>query len=144
MINKVSIFLASSSELRRERQLIGNRVRILNDEWESRGVHIVLNIWEDYEPEFTGERKQTEYNLNLVDKSDIVFGLFRKLCGKYSQEEVLRAYANNSDSLHCYRLPVVDDADVRTFEKSSGITMEAVADIEGVWQKIKNSTDGRG
>lgn len=141
MINTVNIFLASSSELRRERLLIGNRVRMLNDKWESRGVHIILNIWEDYAPEFTGERKQTEYDLNLVDKSDIVFGLFRKLCGKYSQEEVLRAYGNNSDSLYCYRLPAVDDAAVRTFEKSSGITMDPVADIEGVWQKIKNSTE---
>lgn len=141
MINTVSIFLASSSELRRERLLIGNRVRMLNDEWEPRGVHIVLNIWEDYAPEFTGERKQTEYNLNLVDKSDIVFGLFRKLCGKYSQEEVLRAYGNNSDSLYCYRLPAVDDAAVRTFENSSGITIEAVDDIEGVWQKIKYSIE---
>lgn len=141
MINTVNIFLASSSELRRERLLIGNRVRMLNDEWEPRGVRIILNIWEDYAPEFTGERKQTEYNLNLVDKCDIVFGLFRKLCGKYSQEEVLRAYGNNPDSLYCYRLPADDDSAVRSFESSSGITMEAIADIEGVWQKIKKTTE---
>ena len=141
MRNAVNIFLASSSELRRERLLIGNRVRMLNDEWESRCVRIILNIWEDYAPEFTGERKQTEYNLNLVDKSDIVFGLFRKLCGKYSQEEVLRAYGNNPDSLHCYRLSADDDSAVRTFESSTGITMEAIADIEGVWQKIKKTTE---
>ena len=141
MINTVNIFLASSSELRRERLLIGNRVRMLNDEWEPRGVRIILNIWEDYAPEFTGERKQTEYNLNLVDKSDIVFGLFRKLCGRYSQEEVLRAYGNNPDSLHCYSLPEDDDSAVRAFESSSGITMEAFADIEGVWQKIKKTTE---
>ena len=50
-------------------------------------MRIVLNIWEDYEPEYTGERKQTQYNLDLVDRSQIVFGLFRSVCGKYSQEE---------------------------------------------------------
>lgn len=142
MVNTVNIFLASSSELRRERLLIGNRVRMLNDEWEPRGVRIKLNIWEDYAPEFTGERKQTEYNRNLVDKSDIVIGMFRSVCGKYSQEEVLRANSNNSDSLHCYRLPADDDSAVRTFENSSGITMEAIADIEEGWQKIKSTTEG--
>ena len=140
MANTVSIFLASSSELRQERLLIGNRVRMLNDEWEPRGVRIALNIWEDYAPEFTGERKQTEYNLNLVDKSNIVFGLFRKLCGKYSQEEVLRAYRNNPDSLHCFRLPADDDTAVGSFENASGIAMDAVADIEDVWQKMKSTT----
>ncbi len=142
MISTVRIFLASSSELWQERLLIGNRVRMLNDKWESHGVHIVLNIWEDYAPEFTGERKQTEYNLNLVDKSDIVFGLFCKICGKYSQEEVLTAFRNNPDSLHCYKLPTDDISAVCSFENASGISMEAVADIEGVWQNIKNTIEG--
>jgi len=141
MINTVNIFLASSSELSRERQFIGNKVRMLNDEWEPHGVRIVLNIWEDYAPEFTGERKQTEYNLNLVDKSDIVFGLFRKVCGKFSQEEVLRAYGNNADRLYCYKLPADDDTAVRTFEASSGIQMEEVGDAEEVWSKIKKVTE---
>lgn len=141
MINTVSIFLASSSELRQERLLIGNRVRMLNDELEPRGVRIILNIWEDYAPEFTGERKQTEYNLNLVDKSDIVFGLFRKLCGKYSQEEVLRIYGRTPDCLHCYRLPADDDTAVRSFENASGVAMEAMDDIEDVWQSIRKTTE---
>ena len=44
--NSVTIFLASSSELSRERDFIGNRVRMLSDEWETRGIRIVLNIWD--------------------------------------------------------------------------------------------------
>ena len=139
MTTVVTIFLVSSSELSREREFIGNRVRMLSDAWEMRGVRIVLNIWEDYEPEYTGERKQTQYNLDLVDKSDIVFGLFRSVCGKYSQEEVLRAYGNNPGNLHCYKLPSDNDAAVQAFEASSGIAMEPVADKEVVWQRIKET-----
>lgn len=135
--NAVTIFLASSSELWRERQFIGNRMRMLNDVWEPKGVHIILNIWEDYHPEFTGERKQTEYDLDLVDESDLVFGLFRSVCGRYSQEEVLRAYVNAPENLHCYRLPSEADAAVRDFETSSGISIEPMADKEEVWQKMK-------
>ncbi len=131
--NDLSIFLASSSELSRERQFIGNQVRMLNDEWEPRGIRIKLNIWEDFTPEFTGERKQTEYNLQLVDKSDIVFGLFRSICGKYSQEEVLRGKTNNPVALSCYRLPSDNDTAVTTFEVESGIEMEKAHTIEDVW-----------
>lgn len=110
---------------------------MLNDVWEPKGVRIVLNIWEDYRPEFTGERKQTEYDLDLVDTSDIVFGIFRSVCGKYSQEEVLRAYGKASGNLHCFRLPSEDDAAVRDFETVSGITIEPVADKEEVWRKME-------
>lgn len=141
MPNTISIFLASSSELSRERQYIGNRVRIMNEEWEQRGIRIILNIWEDYAPEFTGERKQTDYDLNLVDKSDIVFGMFRKICGKYSQEEVLRGYKNNPATLHCYKLPSNDDSAVRAFERTIGIAMEEAVDIEDIWQRIQKTTE---
>ena len=137
MPNIVTIFLASSSELWLERLFIGNRMRMLNDVWEQKGVRIVLNIWEDYHPEFTGERKQTEYDLDLVDGSDIVFGLFRSVCGRYSQEEVLRAYGNVPDNLYCYRLPSDNDVAVRNFEASSGIVMTPVAGKEEVWQGMK-------
>ena len=137
MSNTVTIFLASSSELSRERLFIGNKMRMLNDVWEPQGVRIILNIWEDYHPEFTGERKQTEYDLDLVDGSDIVFGLFRGVCGKYSQEEVLRAYGNAPDKLYCFKLPSEDDVAVRDFEVSSGILMEPVADKADVWGRMK-------
>lgn len=141
MPNTISLFLASSSELSRERDFIGNRVRMLNDEWEVRGIRIILNVWEDYDPEYTGERKQTQYDRDLVDRSDIVFGLFRSVCGKFSQEEVLWAYGNDPDNLHCYKLPSDNDAAVFAFETSSGITMEQQADKEEVWERIKVTTE---
>lgn len=139
--NDIKIFLASSSELRCERDFIGNRVRLLSDELEMRGVRIILNIWEDYEPAYTDERKQSQYDKDLVDESDIVFGLFRSVCGKYSQEEVLRARDNTPDNLHCYKLPSDNDAAVREFEATSGIVMEALAAKEEVWQKMKVATE---
>lgn len=114
---------------------------MLNDDWEPKGVRIILNIWEDYAPEFTGKRKQTEYDLDLVDKSALVFGLFRSVCGKYSQEEVLRGYGNNPTALHCFKLPSKDNAAVLAFEKASGIAMEEVANIEVVWESIRKTTE---
>ena len=114
---------------------------MLNEEWEPQGCRIILNIWEDYPPEFTGRRKQTDYDLDLVDKSDIVFGMFKKVCGRYSQEEVTRGHNNNPARLHCYALPTDDDTAVRDFEKTSGIAMQRVADIEDVWSRIQKTTE---
>lgn len=141
MSNTVSIFLASSSELQRERILIGNKMRMLNDVWEPKGVRIILHVWEDYHPEFTGERKQTEYDLDLVDGSKIVLGLFRSVCGKYSQEEVLRGHRNNPDTLYCYRLLSDNDAAVKTFEISSGIPMKPVSDISEAWDCMRTTVE---
>lgn len=136
MKHLINIFLASSSELSWERRFIGNRMRMLNDKWEPRGVRIILHIWEDYQQEFKGERKQTEYDLDLVDKSDIVYGLFRRVCGKYSQEEVLRGYKNSPEALHCFKLPSENSEVVRAFENSCGIPMREVGDIEEAWNRM--------
>ena len=139
--NHIRIFLASSSELSRERNFIGNRIRVLSDEWEPRGVRIVLNVWEDYEPEYKDERKQTQYDKDLVDKSNIVFGLFRSVCGKYSQEEVMRAHGNNPNNLHCYKLPSDNSDAVLAFAATNGIEIEPLADQEEVWERIKLTTE---
>lgn len=139
--NHIRIFLASSSEISRERNFIGNRIRVLSDEWEPRGVRIVLNVWEDYEPEYKDERKQTQYDKDLVDKSNIVFGLFRSVCGKYSQEEVMRAHGNNPNNLHCYKLPSDNSDAVLAFAATNGIEIEPLADQEEVWERIKLTTE---
>ena len=75
-MNTLNIFIASSCELSDDRIFIGDCIRRLNDEYEVQGLQIQLLCWEDYCPEYTGERKQTEYNRDLVLKSQMVIGLF--------------------------------------------------------------------
>lgn len=38
-----------------------------------------------------GVRTQTEYDEYLVNESQIVIGLFKNRCGKYTQEEIVNA-----------------------------------------------------
>ena len=135
---RLNIFLASSNELSREREIIGNRIRLLNDKWEPKGVRICLEIWEDFEPEFTGVRKQTEYNEKLVDESQIVIGVFRTKCGKYTQEEVLRAHGNEKIDLHCFLLPSMDNTAAVNFLNSNSLDMLEVPDVDVLWDNIKN------
>ena len=107
-MNTIKIFLASSCELAYERMIIGDKIRQADDKWRAKGVRLQLMVWEDYRPEFLGVRTQTEYDEYLVNESQIVIGLFKNRCGKYTQEEIVLAKRNNSENLHVFTLPADD------------------------------------
>lgn len=101
--NTVTIFIASSFEMRTDRIALGDCIRQLDDLYESKGIRIRLNCWEDYTPEYTGERKQDEYNRDLVMNSQIIIGLFKSVCGAYTQEEIKLGIASKGlTQVHCY------------------------------------------
>lgn len=111
----VNIFVASSFELRRWREAIGAYIRSLSDEYEPKGFRIKLSCWEDYHPEFTGTRKQTEYNADLVKPCNIFFALFWERCGGYTQEEIKVGNLVNPDNLYIIRKKInkkTEDLDV--------------------------------
>ena len=103
MKNTVTVFVASSFEVHNARVAIGNRIRQFNDKYEVSGIRVRLNCWEDYKPEYTGERKQDEYNRDLVLTSQILIGLFKTRCGDYTQEEVKLGISGlGKSNVHCF------------------------------------------
>ena len=109
----ISLFIASSYDAAHERAVVGDAVRRLNDKYEPQGCRVKLHCWEDYEPEYRGLRKQSEYNEDLVKTSDLFIALFRENCGKFTQEEI-GVWMNE---LH--RIPVVFDIDDATADKTA-------------------------
>lgn len=65
-MQSINIFIASSYEMAEWRLAIGNAIREWSDRNEPQGFRIRLHCWEDYHPEYTGTRKQDEYNEDLV------------------------------------------------------------------------------
>lgn len=101
--NIVTVFVASSFEVHDARVALGNCIRMLNDKYEDVGIRVKLNCWEDYKPEYAGERKQDEYNRDLVLTSQILIALFKSRCGGYTQEEVkLGISALGKQNVHCF------------------------------------------
>ena len=101
--NTVTIFIASSFEVHNARVAIGDCLRLLNDRYEESGIRVNLHCWEDYKPEYTGERKQDEYNHDLVQTSQILIGLFKTRCGDYTQEEVKLGLSTlGRCNVHCF------------------------------------------
>lgn len=104
-MNTISIFLGSSHTLSHERVLIGDNIRKLSDLWEKKGVRLRLLVWEDYKAEYKGRSKQTDYDLDLVGKADIVITMFRERVGMWTEHELDIAQTNHCTDIYCFCLP---------------------------------------
>ena len=82
----IQVFLASSDELKNDRNTFGNLIRRLDNIYEKRGIRIKLVEWEDCDAAYNNLRKQDEYNVE-VKASDMFLALFYKKAGKFTVEE---------------------------------------------------------
>ena len=82
----IKIFLASSAELKSDRDDLRLFVSVENDRLHEKGVYLKLIQWEYFLDAVSDTRMQNEYNKALRD-CDIVLSLFHTRAGKYTQEE---------------------------------------------------------
>lgn len=87
------LFLASSSELREDRQEFEIFLYRKNKEWIKQGVSLELVVWEDFLDAMSQTRLQDEYDKAVRD-SDIFVMLFHTKVGKYTEEEFETAFAH--------------------------------------------------
>ena len=80
------IFLASSAELKADRDQFEILINRKNKDWVARGVFLELVIWEDFLDAMSKTRLQAEYN-NAIRDCDIFVMLFCTKVGKYTEEE---------------------------------------------------------
>jgi internalin A len=88
----IRIFLASSAELRSDRDEFDRRVRRLNDRMVyKRGVYLEVVRWEHFLDAMSATRLQDEYN-TAVRACDVFVSLFFTKTGKYTEEEFTAAF----------------------------------------------------
>jgi len=88
----IKIFLASSSELREDRDAFELHFRQANDRWLQKGIYLKILRWETFLDAISETRLQDEYNVG-VRKSDIFVSLFKTKTGMYTEEEFDEAHA---------------------------------------------------
>ena len=86
MPKKITIFLASSFELKPEREQFEIFINRENKRLHEQDVFINLEIWEDFIDAMSQTRLQDEYN-KVVKQSDIFVSLFFSKVGKFTAEE---------------------------------------------------------
>ena len=121
----IKVFLASSDELKEEREKFGNFVRRLDGIYLHRGIHVELLMWEDMDPCYNNVRKQDEYNA-WIRQSNLFVCLFHTRAGEYTREELSVAQEENRRRkepklmIYCQDLQPgdVEQEDLREFKRT--------------------------
>ncbi len=111
----IKIFLASSSELKDDREQFEIFINRKNKNYIKEGIFLNLVLWEDFLDAMSQTRLQDEYNKAITD-CDVFVSLFYTKAGKYTEEEFNKALetfkANNKLLIYTY----FKDANIRTSE----------------------------
>ena len=89
-IKIIKIFLASSSELKDDREQFEIFINRKNKEYIKQSVFLELVIWEDFLDAMSATRLQDEYNKAITD-CNVFVSLFKTKVGRYTEEEFLKA-----------------------------------------------------
>ena len=81
------IFVASSSELKRERMELVDLMQDMNDELEEQNIKLKPVLWEYMDSSMRAERKEDEYLVKLRE-CEICIVLFWQILGEYTVEEL--------------------------------------------------------
>ena len=90
-MKKITLFLASSSELKDDREQFEIFIYRKCKAWFDRGIFLHLDIWEDFLDVMSAGGLQSEYNKTLKTCDIFVLLAFNKV-GKYTAEEFSHAF----------------------------------------------------
>jgi hypothetical protein len=90
-MKKIKIFLASSNELKPEREQFEIEIYRKCKLWFDKGIFLHLDIWEDLSARLSEGGSQSEYN-KLVKGSDLFVFLGYSKVGMYTKEEFEQAF----------------------------------------------------
>ena len=122
----IRIFLASSSELREDRDAFDLRMRQLNDRLRNRGIYLKIERWEHFLDAMSQTRLQDEYN-QAIRECDVFVSLFFTKTGKYTEEEFTTAHEHFKSTGRPF---------IYTYFKNASITTGAARenDLTSLWR----------
>ena len=85
------VFLASSMELKEDREQFEIFINRKNKDWTDKGIFLDPIIWEDFLDAIFQGRLQDEYN-KAIRENDLFVMLFATKVGKYTDEEFQQKY----------------------------------------------------
>ncbi len=93
----VKLFVASSGELKKEREQVELLVARENRKLNRRNLFIEVVLWEELSHSFRGERVQDYFSEKMLE-CEVVLFLFYTKAGQYTLEEFKKAYAAFKDN----------------------------------------------
>jgi formylglycine-generating enzyme required for sulfatase activity len=117
-----TIFLASSAELKHDREQFEIFINRKNNDWVERGVFLKLIVWEDFLDAVSETRLQDEYN-KAIRECDIFVMLFFTKVGKYTEEEFETAFGQFRSTNKPFIFTYFKDSEIRTGSANKGDLM---------------------
>lgn len=102
--NIITIFIASSSNLKEERERIEQLLYRMNDDLIEKNIYLKTTIWEKESKKFTKGPKQKSFN-KLVKKSHMFFCIVHDKVGKFTREEfdeAFKGFQENDSPSHLF------------------------------------------
>ena len=131
----IRLFLASSSELKDDREQFEIFINRKNKELHTKGIFLELIVWEDFLDAISQSRLQDEYNKAIIG-CDIFVMLFCTKVGKYTYEEFEKAFQ---------QFKKINKPRIFTYFKDANVNLDAIneEDMKSLWAfKAKLKTLG--
>lgn len=127
------IFLASSAELKADREAFRTLLGQKNDDWVARGVYLQLVVWEDFLDAMDKTRLQDRYNEAIRD-CDIFVMLFCSKVGMYTAEEFEIAFKQFQSTTRPFIFTYFKQAEVSTAPENR----QNLLSLLGFQEKLKS------
>lgn len=109
------IFLASSSELKEDREQFEIFIYRRSKSWVKKGVFLEMVMWEDFLDALSKTRLQDEYNKEIKG-CDLFVMLFFTKVGKYTEEEFETAFGQFNDKNKPFIFTYFKDTEIKMSE----------------------------
>jgi hypothetical protein len=123
-LRTIQIFLASSAELREDRDAFDLHFRQQNDRLRKKGVYLEIRRWEKFLDAMSDTRLQDEYN-KAIRECDVFVSLFFTKTGKFTEEEFDVAHRQFKASNRPHIYTFFKNADI----KSGSIRKEEITSL---------------
>jgi len=148
-MEKIKLFLASSSELKAEREQFEIEIYRKCKAWFDHNVFLHLDIWEDLSARMSDTRSQDEYN-KKIEGGDIFVLLAYSKVGMYTAEEFEKAFgkfkATRKPFIFTYFKKIDGDTEPSLIKfkerlKALGHFYASYTDINDLWTQFNKELD---
>ncbi len=148
-MKKIKIFLASSNELKAERDQFEIEIYRKCKAWFDQNIFLHLDIWEDLSARMSDTRSQDEYN-KTIQESDLFVLLAYSKVGMYTAEEFDKAFgvfkATQKPFIFTY-FKTIDGGDELSLQRfkdklqSLGHFYSSYTDFHSLWHQFNKELD---
>lgn len=139
-VKKIKIFLASSKELKPERERFEQEIYRKCKAWFDRGVFLHLDIWEDLSARLAPDGSQSEYN-NYVREADLFVLLAWTKMGMYTEEEFEQAFGQFQSKNKPFIFTYFKTADNVPTDPSLDVFKQKLSDLKHFYAVFNNEDD---